>query len=131
MFATLVTLDNFHLLLSTQLTADLTPEWSSGFIFHPLLHIYAKTPFCWIETVANNALNRQSVVVFGWLWTNTVPTLNTASHWQNVHEKQWIHCLLISSTPLLFQATSIYNQPKRVGGVVLAFSCFLVIFFFP
>ena len=32
------TLDDFHLLLSTQLTADLTPEWSSGSIFHPLSH---------------------------------------------------------------------------------------------
>ena len=54
MFASLVTLDGFHLLLSTQLTADLTPEWSGGSKFHPLSHIYAKTPFCCIETVANN-----------------------------------------------------------------------------
>ena len=46
MFVSLVALDRFHLLLSTQ--------WSGGFKFHPLSHIYAKTPFCWVETVANN-----------------------------------------------------------------------------
>ena len=34
-----------HLLLSVQLTADLTPERSGGSMFHPLSHIYAKTPF--------------------------------------------------------------------------------------
>ena len=67
MFASLVTLDDFHLLLSTQLTANLTPEWSIGSMFHPLSNIYTKTPFCCIETVANNALNHQCVVVFDWL----------------------------------------------------------------
>ena len=49
MFASLVTLDGFHLLLSTQLTADLTPESSGRSMFHPLSHIYAKTPFCCVE----------------------------------------------------------------------------------
>ena len=44
-FASLVTLDSFHLLLSSQLTADLTLEWNGGSIFHPLSHIYAKTLF--------------------------------------------------------------------------------------
>ena len=29
----------------TQLTADLTPEWSGGSMFHPLLPVYARTPF--------------------------------------------------------------------------------------
>ena len=51
MFVSLVTLDSFHL------TADLTPEWSGGSMFQPLSHIYAKTPFCCIETVAYNTLN--------------------------------------------------------------------------
>ena len=37
------------------------------------------------------------------------------------HAKWWIHCLLISSTPLLSYATSIYDQPKRVCWV---FWCF-------
>ena len=44
--------------------ADLTLELSSRSMFHPLSHIYAKTVFCCIETVVNNALNRQHVVVF-------------------------------------------------------------------
>ena len=35
-------LDEFHLLLSTQLIANLTLEWSSGSMFHPLWHIYTK-----------------------------------------------------------------------------------------
>ena len=74
MFASLVALDGFHLLLSTQLTADLTLEWSGGSMFHPLSHIYAKTPFCCIETVANYALNRRCVIVFDQLWANTPPT---------------------------------------------------------
>ena len=49
MFASLVTLDGFHLLMSTQLTANLTPEWSGGSMFHPLSHIYEKNSFllCW------------------------------------------------------------------------------------
>ena len=40
----------------------------------------------------------------------------------NVHAKWWIHCLLISSTPLLSHATSIYDRPKWVCGVFLLFS---------
>ena len=49
MFAFLVALDGFHLLLSTQLIADLTPEWSGGSMFHPLSQIYTKNSFllCW------------------------------------------------------------------------------------
>ena len=49
MFASLVALDCFHLLLSTQLIADLTPEWSGGPMFHPLSHIYAKTLFLMLK----------------------------------------------------------------------------------
>ena len=37
----------------TQLTANLTSEWSGGSMFHSLSHIYTKTPFCCIKTVAN------------------------------------------------------------------------------
>ena len=37
---------------------------SGGFMFHPLSHIYAKIPFCCVETVANNTLNHRRVVVF-------------------------------------------------------------------
>ena len=122
MFASLVALDSFHQLLSTQLTADLTLEWSGGSMFHPLSHIYTKTSFCCVKTVANNTLNCWHIVVFDRLWANTTPTLNTAFSLTNVHAKWWIHCLLISSTPLLSHATSIYDWPKRVCGV---FRCFL------
>ena len=121
MFASLVTLDGFHLQLSIQLTADLTLEWSGRSMFHPLSHIYTKTPFCCSETVANNSLNCQRVIIFDWLWANVSPSLNTAFSLTNVHVKWWIHCFLISSTPLLSYATSIYDRPKRVCGVF----CFL------
>ena len=113
----LVALNGFHLLLTPQLTANHPPELSGGSMGHPLLHIYAKTPICCVETVANNALNRRCVVVFDRLWANAVPTLNTAFPLTNVHAKWWIHCLLISSTPLLFHATSIYDRPKWVCEV--------------
>ena len=73
--------------------------------------------------VANNALNCQCIVVFDRLWANAVSTLNTAFSLTNVHAKWWIHCLLISSTPLLSHATSIYDRPKRVCG---GFGCFPV-----
>ena len=115
-------LDGFHLPLSTQLTSNLTSEWSDGFMFHPFSHVYAKTHFCCIETVANNALNWWHIVVFDGLWANVAPTLNTAFSLTNVHTKWWIHSLLISSTPLLSHPTSIYDRPKQVCGV---FWCFL------
>ena len=104
MFVGLVAWDSFHLLLSTQLIANLTPERSDGSIFPPLSPIHAKTSFCWVETTANNALNRQHVV-FDWMWANAAPTLNTAFSLTNVHAKWWILCLLISSSPLLSHAT--------------------------
>ena len=108
MLASLVAFDSFDLLLSTQLTANLTPEWSGESMFHPLLHIYAKTPFSYIETVANNALNHWHVVCE-----------QMCTHFEHsfLIEKWWIYCLLISSTPLLSHSTSIYNRPKGVHGV--------------
>ena len=121
MFASLVGLDGFHLLLSTQLTADLTLEWNGGSLFHPLSNIYIKIPFCCIETVTNYALNRQHIV-FDWLWANATPSLNSAFSLTNVNAKWWIHCLLISSTTLLSHATSIYNWSKWVCEVFLVFS---------
>ena len=57
-------------------------------MFHPLSHIYAKTPFCCVETVANNALNRWHVVVFDRLWANTAPTFNTAFSLTNIHAEK-------------------------------------------
>ena len=111
MFSSLV---SFHLMLSIQLTADLTPEWSGGPMFPPFLHYYTKTPFYCIETVTSNTLNHWRVVVFDQLWANTAPTAFSLT---NVHAKWCIHCLLISSTPLLSHATSIYDHPKRFCGV--------------
>ena len=82
MFASLVTLDGFHLLLSIQLTADLTPDWCGGSMFHPLSHIYAKTHFCCVKTVANNALNRQRIVFFIDCEQTQHPLWTQLSHWQ-------------------------------------------------
>ena len=114
MFVSLVALDGFHQLLSSLLTADLTPEWGGRSLFHPLPHIYEKTLFCCVETIANNVLNRRRIVVLDRLWAKAAPTLNTAFSLTNIHAKWWIQCLLTSSTRLLSQATSIYDQPKRV-----------------
>ena len=86
MFVSLVVLDGFHQLLFTKLTADLSLEWSGGSMFHPLSHVYTKTPFCWVEIIANNALNCWHVV-FDWRSVNTAPTLNTAFSLTNVHVK--------------------------------------------
>ena len=105
MFVSFVALGGFHLLLSTQLTANLPPEWSGGSMFPPSSHIYIKLLFCCVETVANNALNHQCIVVFDQLWTNVAPTFNTAFSLTNLHAKWWIHCLLISLTSLLSHAT--------------------------
>ena len=115
-FAFLVALEGFSLLLSTQLTADLTPQWSGGFMFHSLSYIYAKPLFCCVETVSNNALNRRRIVVSDRLWAKVSTTLNTAFSLTNVYAKWRIHCLLIPSTPLLSHATSIYDRPKRACG---------------
>ena len=122
LFVSLVALDAFHLLLSTQLTANLTPEWNGRSMFHPLSHIYTKTPICCVETVVNNTLNCRYIIVFDRRWANTAPTLNTSLSLTNVYAKRRIHCLLISSTCLLSHTTSIYDRPKQICGV---FWCFL------
>ena len=51
--------------------------------------------------------------IFDRLWANVVATLNTAFSLTNVHAKCWIHCLPISSTPLLSYTTSIFNRPNE------------------
>ena len=124
MFAFLVVLDSFYLLLSTQLTAHLTPVWSGGSMFHPLSHIYTKTPFCCAETVANSTRNRRHVVAFDRLSANATLTLNTAFSLTDVHAKWWIHCFLIAPTPLLSHETSTYSRPKWVCGVFFFFGVF-------
>ena len=113
MFASLVALNGFHLLLSTQLTAGLTQEWSGGSMFHPLSHIYRKTPFSCVETVVNNTLNCWCIVIFDRLWANVASTLNTAFSLTNIHAKWWIHCFLISLIPPLSHTTLIYDQSNE------------------
>ena len=87
MFASLVALDGFHQVLSSQLSAILTRELRRGFALHPLSHIYTKLLFNCVETVANNALNRWLIVINDRLWANEAPTLNTAFSMTNVHAK--------------------------------------------
>ena len=124
----------FHMQLSTQLTADLTQvEWSGGSMFHSLPLIYAKTPFCCVETNANNALYCRRVVVFDRGRENAVFIFNTVISLTNYFIKLWIHCLLISSTTLLSHTSSIYDRPKRVcdgvfflrGGCVFRENCWI------
>ena len=71
-----------------------------------------KSPFCCVETVANNALNHQHVFDQTWhpLWTQL-------SHWQMFMQNEEYTAFLISSTSLLSHATSIYDWPKEVCGV--------------
>ena len=102
-------------------SADWQFDYGMKWWIHVSSIVYAKTPFCCVKTAANNVLNCWWVVVFGWLWSNAVPTLNTVFSLTNVHAKWWIHCLLVSSTPLLSQATSIYDRPKWVCGFFLCF----------
>ena len=119
MFASLVALDGFHLLVSTQLIADWIWSEEVDPMFHPLSHIYEKTTFCCVEVVANDALNLWRVV-FYWLRANAAPTSNIAFSLINGHTKWWIHSLLIFSPHLVSHAT--YDQPKRVFGVSFMFS---------
>ena len=69
-------------LLWTAFTCCCPLSWNGGSMFHPLLHIYAKTPFCCVETAANHTLNHWYVVVFGRLWANMHPLWTQLSHWQ-------------------------------------------------
>ena len=119
MFASLVALDGFHQLLSTQMTTNLTPEWSGGSLFHPLSHIYAKTHFCCVKTVENNVLNHRHVAIFDRPWANAAPTLNIAFLLTNVHAKWWIHCLLISSTLVISCNFNLRSSKTRLWSFFL------------
>ena len=105
------TLDGFHLLLSAQLTADLTLKWSGGSMFHPLSYIYAKTLFCCIETVATVWITDALLFLINCEQTQH-PFWTQLSHWQIFMQN-----VEYTSTPLLSHATSIYNQPKWVCRV--------------
>ena len=112
-----VSLVDFHLLLFTQLTTDLIPELSGRSMFHPLVHIYAKTPFCCVETVANYALNRRCVVVFDRLWAIAAPTLNTAFSLTNFHANdEYTAFRYLQLLCYLIQLEFTIGQNKFVGS---------------
>ena len=121
MFASLVALDSFHLLLSTQANCQFDSRMKWWIHVSSIVTYLCKNSFllCWNSCKQPSELS--IIVVFDWLWANASPTLNIAFSLANVHAKWWIHCLLISSTPPQFHTTSIHNQPKRVCGV---FWCF-------
>ena len=76
MFASLVALNNFHLLLSTQLTTNLTLEWSGGSMFHPLSHIYAKPPFFALKQLQTTLWITDTFLI------DCEQTQHPLSHWQ-------------------------------------------------
>ena len=106
MFASLVAMNGFHLLLSTQLTADLTEEWSGGSMFHPLSHVYAKTPFCHVEIVAINTSAIQSVVCN---YFNTTKRSFCINMWQWMKHR--------STTSLFSQTSSQLSGQQQVKTV--------------
>ena len=118
MFASLVTLDGFHLLLSTQLTADLTLEWSGGSMFHPLLHIYAKLLFVTLKQL-QSMLWIVNVLLFFIDYEQMRHTLWTQlSHWQIFMQNgEYTAFWYLQS-----YSTSIYNRPKRACRVFFVFS---------
>ena len=111
------------LLLWTALTCCYPISWLSiwlrGEVMDPRFihcHIFKqKLLFVSLKQLQTNALNRWHVV-FDQQWANVASTFNTPFSLTNLPAKWWIYCLLISSTPLLSHATSIYDQPKRVCG---------------
>ena len=93
-----------------------------------------KPPFCWVETVANNALNCRRIVAFDWLWANTSSTLNTAFSLINVHKNGeytafWYVQFLCYLTRLQFRISQnefveffgVFHDPCRIQ-VTWAFS---------
>ena len=107
MFVSLVALDGFHLLMSTQLTADLIDWIKVGDPCFIHGHIFMqKLLFVALKHLQTTLLIVD--IVFNWLWANVASTLNTTFLLTNVHVDWWIHCFLISHT------TSIYNRPKQV-----------------
>ena len=117
MFASLVALDGFHLLLSH--SADCWfDSWVKWWIHVSSIVTYlCKNPLLlhW-----NSCKQCSESLTRCCLWS-TVSKCGT--HFQhtfsltNVYAKWWIHCHLIASTPLISHTTSIYNWPKQVCRV--------------
>ena len=117
----LVALDGFHLLLSTQVTADLTLEWSGGSMFHLLSHIYAKSPFCCVETC-----KQCSELLMHCCFWSTVSKHNTHFEYKFFIDKY--SCKMVNTLP-----SDIFNSPAISCNFNLwlaktslwSFSCFL------
>ena len=116
MFMSLVALNSFHLLLSIQLTADLTGgKW--------WIHVSS-----YVTSLCKN--------FFLLHWNSCKQCSESLTHFRltvSKHSTHFEHSFLIDkcsykivntlpSTPLLSHATSIYDWPKQVCGV---FWCFL------
>ena len=87
MFASLLALDGFHPLLSTQLTADLTLEWSWRSMFQPLTHTYAKT-FCCYEKLQTTL----------WIFDALLFLINSEQT-RNPLWTQLSHCKIVNIVP--------------------------------
>ena len=114
MLVSLIALDIFHPLLSTQLTVDLTPEWSGGSTFNLLSHIYAKTPFGCIETVASNA---ESLTHCCFLLTVS----KHSTHFENSFLIEEHSCKMVNTLPSdIFNSSAIscnFNLPLATTSV--------------
>ena len=126
-FASLLALAGFHLLLSTQLTANLTREWCGGSMFHPLSHTYRKKKlfFC-VETVTIERSESLTCFLIDCEQTR-LPLSTQLSHWQMFMQNDeytafWYLQLLFNLWSvkmnlwnfLVFsRSTAEFGQPKR------------------
>ena len=120
MFASLVTLDGFHQLLSTQLTADLTQEWSGGSTLHPLSRLHKNSILlCW-----NSSKQRFESSICCCFWS-TVSKCGTNSEHSFLIDK--CLCKIVNTLPSdIFNSSAIscnFNlQSAKTSWVFLVFS---------
>ena len=82
MFASLVSLDGFHLMQSIQLATYLTLEWSGGSMFHPLLHIYTKLLFVALKQLQTMPWIDNALLFLIDCEQTQHPFSTLVSHWQ-------------------------------------------------
>ena len=112
MLASLVALDGFHLLLSTQLTADLTLKRRGGSMFHPLSHIYTKKHFL----LRWNSCKQHSELSTHCCFWSTVSKRGT--HFKHSFLIDWYLCKMVNILPSdIFNTSAISrNFNLRVCG---------------
>ena len=89
------------------LSWQLICEWSGGSMFHPLSHIYSKTHFSCVETVANNTLN--------WLTVS-----KPGSHFEHNFLIDKCLCKMVKILPSIFNSSAIsYNFNLRLAKMSL------------